>query len=380
MTQGLAATGRLEVLVNARHLAGERTGTEVYMEQLLAALARTGQVQITALTWAPLGLDLPGVHEVMPARHPEIAPGTPRAILWKLWFDQWQCLRAVVPDHGILYHGMDGFLPYALRRRDRCVATVHDLGWRAHPELYARKLRLMYGTLFPWVARRADRIIAVSRYTADDLVRRAGVPASRIEVIYHGLDPAFAERNDGAEPAPTGPPYMLAVGGVSPRKNTRRLIEAFARWRARGAHRTEYELRITGTSLDREFVLGRSELPEGVHLLGYVDKAELPRLYAGAAAFLYPSIYEGFGLPIIEAMACGTPVVTSRTGSAPEIAGGAAILVDPFSVEGIEAGLEQATIADEAARLRALGRERAPLFQWSSAAKQTLEVYRQLAA
>jgi glycosyltransferase involved in cell wall biosynthesis len=173
---------------------------------------------------------------------------------------------------------------------------------------------------------------------------------------------------------------MLAVGGVSPRKNTRRLIEAFARWRARGAHRTEYELRITGTSLDREFVLGRSELPEGVHLLGYVDKAELPRLYAGAAAFLYPSIYEGFGLPIIEAMACGTPVVTSRTGSAPEIAGGAAILVDPFSVEGIEAGLEQATIADEAARLRALGRERAPLFQWSSAAKQTLEVYRQLAA
>jgi glycosyltransferase involved in cell wall biosynthesis len=379
MTQGLAATGRLEVLVNARHLAGQRTGTEVYMEQLLAALSRTGQVQVTALTWAPLGLDLPGVQEVLPARHPEIALGTPRAILWKLWFDQWRCLRAVLPARGILYHGMDGFLPYALRRRDRCVATVHDLGWQAHPELFPRKLRLMYGALFPWVARRADRIIAVSHHTADDLVRRAGVPASRIEVIYHGLDPAFAVRNDGAGPTPTGPPYMLAVGGVSPRKNTRRLIEAFTRWRARGAHRTEYELRITGTSLDREFVLGRSELPEGVHLLGYVDKAELPRLYAGAAAFLYPSIYEGFGLPIIEAMACGTPVVTSRTGSAPEIAGGAAILVDPFSVESIEAGLEQATTADEAARLRHLGCERARLFQWSRTANQTLEIYRQLA-
>jgi glycosyltransferase involved in cell wall biosynthesis len=349
------------------------------MEQLLAALARTGQVQVTALTWAPLGLDLPGVHEVMPARHPEIALGTPRAILWKLWFDQWQCLRAVVPARGILYHGMDGFLPYALRRRDRCVATVHDLGWQAHPELYARKLRLMYGALFPWVVRRADRLIAVSRHTADDLIRRAGVPASRIEVIYHGLDPAFAVRNDGAAPAPTGPPYMLAVGGVSPRKNTRRLIEAFTRWRARGAHRREYELRITGTSLDRDFLLGESELPAGVHLLGYVDKAELPHLYAGAAAFLYPSIYEGFGLPIIEAMACGAPVVTSRTGSAPEIAGGAAILVDPFSVESIEAGLEQATIADEAARLRPLGRERSRLFQWSATANQTLEIYRQLA-
>jgi glycosyltransferase involved in cell wall biosynthesis len=369
----------LEVLVNARHLAGPRTGTEVYMEQLLAALAGTGQVQITALTWAPLGLDLPGVREVLPARHPQIAPGTPLAILWKLWFDQWQCLRAVAPARGILFHGMDGFLPYALRRRDRCVATVHDLGWQAHPELYARKLRLMYGALFPWVVRRADRFIAVSRYTADDLVRRAGVPASRIEVIHHGLDPAFAVNGESAGPAPSGPPYMLAVGGVSPRKNTRRLIEAFTRWRSRGAHRTGYELRITGTSLDRDVVLGKSGLPEGVRLLGYVDKGELVHLYTGAAAFLYPSIYEGFGLPIIEAMACGTPVVTSRTGSAPEIAGGAAILVDPFSVESIEAGLEQATLADEAARLRGLGLERARQFDWSAAANQTLEVYRQLA-
>jgi glycosyltransferase involved in cell wall biosynthesis len=348
------------------------------MEQLLVALARTGQVKVTALTWAPLGLDLPGVHEVLPARHPEIAPGTTRAILWKHWFDQWQCLRAVVPAHGILYHGMDGFLPYALRRRDRCVATVHDLGWQAHPELYAWKLRLMYGALFPWVVRRADRFIAVSRHTADDLIRRAGVPASRIEVIYHGLDPAFATPNDGAVPAPSGPPYLLGVGGVSPRKNTRRLIEAFARWRARGAHRAEYTLRITGTSLDPALQRNGESLPAGVSLLGYVDQAELRRLYAGAAAFLYPSIYEGFGLPIIEAMACGAPVVTSRTASAPEIAGGAAILVDPFAVESIEAGLEQATNTEEANRLRGLGHERARLFDWKTAAAATIEIYRQL--
>jgi glycosyltransferase involved in cell wall biosynthesis len=348
------------------------------MEQLLVALARTGQVEVTALTWAPLGLDLPGVHEVLPARHPEIALGTPRAILWKLWFDQWQCLRAVVPARGILYHGMDGFLPYALRRRDRCVATVHDLGWQAHPELYPRKLRLMYGALFPWVVRRADRFIAVSRHTAGDLIRRAGVPASRIEVIYHGLDPAFAAPNDDAGPATSGPPYLLAVGGVSPRKNTRRLIEAFARWRARGAHRAEYTLRITGTSLDPDVQRNGASLPGGVFLLGYVDKAELRRLYAGAAVFLYPSIYEGFGLPIIEAMACGAPVVTSRTASAPEIAGGAAILVDPFAVESIEAGLEQATNAEEANRLRGLGHERARLFDWRTAAAATIEIYRQL--
>jgi glycosyltransferase involved in cell wall biosynthesis len=235
----------------------------------------------------------------------------------------------------------------------------------------------MYGALFPWALRRSDRFIAVSRYTADDLVRRAGVPASKIEVIYHGLDPAFTAVQQSPNVSGSGP-YVLAVGGVSPRKNTRRLIEAFSRWRGRGGHRSSYRLLITGISLDREYARNGAEPVEGVSLLGYVDKAELPGLYAGAAAFLYPGIYEGFGLPIIEAMACGTPVVTSTTGAAPEIAGGAAVLVNPFDVESIAAGLEQATIAEEAERLRALGKQRTHAFDWSAAAASTVEVYRQL--
>lgn len=364
----------INLFVNARHLTGPRTGIEVYMEQLLEALGRTGRVHITALSWAPLGLDLPGVHEVVPALRPEL--GGLRATLWKLWFDQWYFLRAVAPADGILLHGMDGFLPYSLRDRDRCVATVHDLGWQVHPELYDRKLRMQYGALFPWVLRRANRLIAVSQYTADDLIRRAGVPASKIDVVYHGLDPVFTAPDRPTGLASPSSPYLLAVGGVSPRKNTRRLIEAFLRWQARGGHRTGYQLRITGTSLDRDFGQNGADLPQGVSLLGYVAKAELPRLYAGAAAFLYPGIYEGFGLPIIEAMACGAPVITSTTGAAPEIAGGAAILVDPFAVESIEGGIEQAMRGEEAARLRALGYERACLFNWSDAADATIETYR----
>jgi glycosyltransferase involved in cell wall biosynthesis len=366
----------IEVLVNARHLAGPRTGIEVYMDQLMAALGRTGRVRLTALSWEPLNLGLPGVTEVLPARRPNLRPGSLPATLWKLWFDQWRCLSAFPRADGIVYHGMDGFLPYSLRRGDRAVVTVHDLGWRVHPELYNRRLRLMYGGLFPWVVRRADRFIAVSRYTADDLVGRAGVPASKIEVIYHGLDPAFSIAENGAGRAPPVSPYVLAVGGVSPRKNTRRLIAAFSRWRARGGHRSQYRLLITGTSLDTDFDQNGSVLPEGVSLLGYVDKAELPGLYSRAAAFLYPGIYEGFGLPIIEAMASGAPVVTSRTGAAPEIAGGAAILVDPFDVGSIETGLEQAIQPEEARRLTELGRDRARLFEWSAAAKATIEVYR----
>jgi glycosyltransferase involved in cell wall biosynthesis len=368
----------LEVTVNVRHLAGPRTGIEVYMEELLGALSRGGEVRITALSWSPLGLSLPRVSELVAVRRPEMPAGSLKATLWKLWFDQWACVRAVQGSDPIVFHGMDGFLPRAIRRRDRCVVTVHDLGWQVHPELYAPRLRLMYGALFPWAVRRADRFIAVSRYTADDLVRRAGVPASKIEVVYHGLDPVFSA--DRARPAARDePPYVLAVGGVSPRKNTRRLIEAFRRWRERGGERSRYRLLITGTSLDQEFVRDGS-LPEGVALLGYVDKAELPGLYAGAAAFLYPGIYEGFGLPIIEAMACGAPVVTSNTGSAPEVAGGAAVIVDPFDVVSIAEGLECATTPAEAERLRALGRERAESFHWDAAARATVQVYRAAAA
>ena len=375
---GPAGGDRLELLVNARHLTGPRTGIEVYMETLLAALARTGRLRITALSWAPLGLELPGVREVVSARRPDMRPGSLRASLWKLWFDQWGCLGSVPRGSGILFHGMDGFLPFALGAHDRCVVTVHDLGWQVHPELYDSRVRLQYRALFPWAVRRADRFIAVSRYTADDLVRRAGVPASRIEVVYHGLDPLFAPPAAGP-PNADGPPYVLAVGGVSPRKNTRRLIEAFTRWRERGGHRAPYRLLITGTSLDTDFVRNGTALPEHVSLLGYVDKAELPGLYAGAAVFLYPGIYEGFGLPILEAMACGAPVVTSTTGAAPEIAADAAILADPFDVASIAEGLERATIPEEALRLRALGRVRVRQFDWDAAATATEAVYRQLA-
>jgi glycosyltransferase involved in cell wall biosynthesis len=367
----------IEVLVNARHLTGPKTGIEVYMEQLLAALSQTGQVRITAISWGPLGLELPGLREVIPMQRPNVVGLA--ATLWKLWFDQWYSFRAVAGYDGVLLHGMDGFLPYSLRSRDRAVTTVHDLGWHVHPELFDRRVRLMYNALFPWVRRRTDRFIAVSRYTADDLMRSAGVPASKIDVVYHGLDPIFS-RSPIQKTDATSAPYLLAMGGISPaRKNTRRLLAAFSRWRARGGHRSNYRLLLTGVSLDRYFRRSGERLPEGVSLAGYVETAKLPELYAGAAAFLYPGIYEGFGLPIIEAMACGTPVLTSSTGAAPEIAGGAAILVDPFDVDSIVEGIERVTMKEEADRLRALGGERILPFNWGTAAEMTVEVYRRLA-
>ena len=162
---------------------------------------------------------------MVPIRRPELS-GI-RATLWKLWFDQWYSLRAVAGPEDLLFHGMDGFLPYALRSRDRCVVTVHDLGWQVHPELYDRRLRMMYGALFPWAPaprQPLHRGLAIHRRRPDAPSERSGVEDRR------GLSRARS-RVCPAQELPAAPdqdaPYVLAVGGVSPRKNTRRLIAAF---------------------------------------------------------------------------------------------------------------------------------------------------------
>jgi glycosyltransferase involved in cell wall biosynthesis len=367
----------VRVVVNARRLAGPRSGTEIYMEQLLLALGRTQPAEVVACTCEPLVGEIAGrVEERLLPLH-GLRSRDLISQVRKLWFDQWGCLKGLRGREPLLFHGLDGLIPLSLRRADSAVVTVHDMATAVHPELFDRRTRMLYRLLWPHILGRADRIIAVSRCTADDLMRLGRVPASRIEIVYAGIDPIFTDDC----PAPTPPvsgPYLLAVGGVSPRKNTRRLIQAFTRWRAGAEGRSIYRLLITGTSLDPEFTNGRGTVPEGVEVLGYVDRRKLRGLFAGAQAFLYPALYEGFGLPILEAMASGVPVVTSRTGSAPEVAGGAAILVDPFDVESIAEGIELTTNPDEAARLRALGCARAREFSWEKAAAETFEVYRAL--
>ncbi|MBA3521658.1 MAG: glycosyltransferase family 4 protein [Gemmatimonadales bacterium] len=369
------------VTVNVRRLAGVRTGVETYMTHLLNALHATGSARVVATTCEALPPGMIPEVEIRWQPMQQLRSGQLGSQLRKLWFDYWGCLTPVRSQGSILFHGLDGVAPHSLRRSDKCVITVHDLAFAVHPELYDRRTRMLYRTLFPRMLRRANRIIADSAHTAGDLVRIAGVPASRIDVVHLGVDPIyFLPPTAKLDTGPWGEaPYVLAVGGVSPRKNGRRVIDAFTRWRSRGGARLSYRLLITGKSLDPAFAgAGSPDLPDGVSLLGHVDDAMLHALYAGAKVLLFPAIYEGFGLPIVEAMASGTPVVTSRTGSAPEAAGGAAVLVDPFDVEAIASGLELATRPDEQARLRALGPRWAERFTWERTAIQTGEIYRAL--
>jgi glycosyltransferase involved in cell wall biosynthesis len=243
-----------------------------------------------------------------------------------------------------------------IRSRVPVVMTIHDLAVLRYPETFNRWTRTYSRLLLPRVARAAARVIAVSELTARDAVELLGVDPGRIRVIPHGVDEPFTP----AGPADDGD-YVLAVGTVEPRKNLERVAAA--------ARRVGVELRVAGAP-------GWGEVR--VESLGFVDDERLAELYRGAACLVYPSLYEGFGLPVLEAMACGTPVVTS-TGSAPaEVADGAAVLVDPLDIEAIAAGIDEAMRRRE--ELRAAGIERARGYTWAAAAKATTEVYQEAAA
>jgi glycosyltransferase involved in cell wall biosynthesis len=236
------------------------------------------------------------------------------------------------------------------------VVTVHDLAVLRHPETFNRWTRHYSRSCVPRVARAASRIIAVSEFTKRELVELLATPQDKVTVIPNGVADVFSP--DG--PAADGD-YVLTVGTLEPRKNLQRVQKA--------ARLAGVELRIAG---------GRGW--GGVETAawpGRVSDDELVRLYRGAKCVVYASLYEGFGLPIVEAMACGAPVVTSRGGATEETAGGAAVLVDPYDSAAIAAGIAEAV--ERRDELRRLGLERARAFSWDAAARATADVYRDVA-
>ena len=241
------------------------------------------------------------------------------------------------------------------------VVTVHDLAVFRHPEAFNRWTRTYSPRVVPHVLGAARRIIAVSDFTRRELVELLHLPDEKIRVIPNGIDDEFTR--DG--PAADGE-YVLAVGTLEPRKNLRLLVEA--------ARRSDVELRVVGARGWGGVDVGGN----GVHWLGEVSDADLARLYRGALCVAYPSFYEGFGIPVLEAMACGAPVVTSRGTAMEEVADGAAVLVDPGDSADLAAGIERAVAERET--LVARGLERAGAFRWDAIADATVAVYREAAA
>jgi glycosyltransferase involved in cell wall biosynthesis len=245
-----------------------------------------------------------------------------------------------------------------LRSSVPLVVTVHDLAVLRHPEAFNRWTRTYSPRVVPGVLRAARRVIAVSQFTRRELVELLGVPDEKIRVVPNAVGDEFTREG----PAEKGD-YVLAVGTLEPRKNLDRLVEA--------VRSTDRELRVVGAR-----GWGGVEVRgNGVRWLGEVDDAELARLYRGATCVAYPSLYEGFGIPVLEAMACGVPVVTARGTAMEEVADGAAVLVDAGDPAEIAAGIERA--ASERETLVPRGLERARAFRWDAVAAATVEVYRE---
>ena len=240
------------------------------------------------------------------------------------------------------------------------VVTVHDLAVLRHPETFNRWTRGYSRLLVPRVVRAAARVIAVSSFTKEEVVRLIGLPEAKVRVVPNAVGEPFTAEGPAADGE-----FVLAVGTLEPRKNLARLVEA--------ARRSKLELRVVGARGWQGVQVGG----DGIRWLGEVDDAELARLYRGALCLAYPSVYEGFGIPVLEAMACGTPVVTSAGGGTREVADGAAVLVDPLDPGAIAAGIQEAIARRD--ELRALGRERAARFTWRAAADATVDVYREVA-
>jgi glycosyltransferase involved in cell wall biosynthesis len=250
------------------------------------------------------------------------------------------------------------------RSRVPLVVTLHDLAVSRHPETFNRWTRTYSRLALPRVARAARRVIAVSEFTKREALELLDLPEEKVRVIPNAVGAPFRPEGDTA----TGD-YVLAVSTLEPRKNLSRLVEGFGRAELDGCR-----LLVTG-------MRGWGDVDvsgNGVEWLGFVPDDELARLYRGARCVAYVSSYEGFGLPVLEAMACGAPVVAGRNEAAEEVAAGAAVLVDPFDPNAIAAGLTEAL--DRRGELRARGIERARAFDWPSVARKTVEVYREAAA
>lgn len=362
----------MKVAFDAHMIGQHETGNESYAANLLTALAAgwpedvyqvmtTDRAQLTSTMVLPA--NAPPVR-VWPSWSPaRITLAVPAIARWNR-ADVVHMTTYVVP-------------PVSMTRT---VVTVHDLSYLVYPEAFSRRVRTMLTALVPRSVRRADRVIAVSEHTKRDLVRFYRLDPDKIAVTPLAPGPEFVVmREAAATPLPPGvkEPFVLAVGNLEPRKNLGRLLEAFfALVRERGF---EGQLVLVGKGSGGGEILSRARdqgLESRVVLTGFVSQPELVLLYNRAKLFVYPSLYEGFGLPPIEAMACGCPVVASNTSVLPETLGDAALLVDPLSVsrlvEAIAAVLDREALA---AQLVEKGIQRSHSLSWHDTARRTHAAY-----
>lgn len=269
--------------------------------------------------------------------------------------------------------------PLAVRNQ---VVTIHDCAFYDHPEGFTRRFAAWYRWLVPRLAKRIRGIITISRFSRDRLLEYCQLPPEKITVIPQGVDPCFQPVDEASiaevrRKLALPERYVLYVGSLAPRKNLARLLQA---WKLVSPLHPDTSLVLVGAASHVFRDAGLHNLPSSVMATGYVAEDQLAAVYGGAQVLVFPSLYEGFGLPVLEAMACGTPVMTSNVTSMPEVAGDAALLVDPYSEESMADGLQKLlSDAPLRAQLAARGLARAKEFTWDRTAATTWKLLHETA-
>lgn len=356
-----------------------RTGTEGYSLHIIRGLIAEGQGHRFRLYFR----DMPDEGLLPDVPNVEVEVIT-RQRMWTHW-GLGPAVRREQPD--VLFVPSH-VVPWPNTGPVPSVVTIHDLGYVHYPGKHPLPSRMYLSWSTQHSARVARRVIAVSHATAHDLITLNGTASTKVRVVHSGVDELLQPVRDRAaiddlcRRLGIPGPYVLHVGSLQPRKNLPRLVEAFSRVRDEVAGLSLVLAGRPGWNyqhlLDRIAHLG---LEDRVLLPGYVPDADLPTLYSGASVYAFPSLYEGFGFPALEAMACGTPVVCSNVSSLPELVGDAALTFAPTDVAGMAATLRVA-LADPAIRRRLVtsGADRAAMFSWAAAARQTMEVLMEAAA
>ena len=372
----------MRIAIDATAIPRLVAGAGVYTYQLVRALAALeAEHDYVVFAHSDAFDELARQHPHLRVVHVR-APSRPERLLWEQFLLPGR-LRRLGIDVLHSPHHTTPALPLPCPR----VVTIHDVTFFLLPQRYPPSRRLYFQAITRAAARLAQAIITPSQTVKRDVVRVLGVPQEWVTAIAEAPAPEFAPLEDADAlgrirwryKLPSR--YILSVGNLEPGKNRGRLIAAYGRLRERGL---QYHLVIAGQRAWRYesdlALVRRLRLDDVVHFLGYVDGADMPGLYSSANLLAFPSLYEGFGLPVLEAMACGTPVVTSSVSALPEVAGDAALLVDPKDVVALTEAMERA-LADEALRadLRARGIQRAREFSWEKAARETVQVYEAVA-
>ena len=350
----------MRIVFDVTPLSHPRTGIGNYMLGMLGGLAEVAGAAHELVFFAPTGPRNAGRVRAalrgIPGKRRVIVLPPPSNVWRKLWSRAQRIPVERLVGSLDVFHLSDWMYPP--QRAGLRTTTVHDLGPLHHPEWVDPRTRALHVPKAFHAAKTCDVLFTNSRYTADDVERTLGVPRARLVVAHPGIHERF--RRDGPK-SELNSPYVFAAASFEPRKNLEMLLEAFALVRER---RPALTLVIAGAARKPQ---------AGVLPLGYVEDDDLPQLYRGAEAFLFPSLFEGFGIPVVEAMACGTPAVVSSHPSLNEASGDAAVRVDPRNPVAIAAGIEEALAERDA--LVARGFEHAARFTWRACGEAMLRGY-----